>query len=379
MASAAVCQGPAARASMDRKTPKKIYTQKGLGLGGGGSVADMLRDSRWSKLRWHAFRWGGGAACYHRGPHLKFLMWWGRWRRLQTALEHATRYSDPEVVGLLLPVADTGVFVGIVVEVPVMDLWLAAMYAKEMVAIKELDILPAAGNGEPARAREGSDGEPSDSESSTSSSESFGLLSNPLDAKAKKSDVGKRTEGSQSGKRVVGTCVVGVRSAAGHQTRGSGQAEMGTHCCPKSAGRAAGVKSAPRRWRLPAVGGAVRVHGPVQSGPKVVLGGGPVGSRPAARGRLRGRIVTLCAAVPRGCVVTGYAASLVVAAPGTLGNAGVGVMCSCSSHPAPGGWGIGFSSSRAGAWRPGCGEPPCGAMASANGSPRPQCRPPCAP
>ena len=35
------------------------------------------------------------------------------------------------------------------------------------------------------------------------------------------------------------------------------------------------------------MGGAMRVHGRVLGGPKVVLGGGLVGSRPAARGRLR--------------------------------------------------------------------------------------------
>ena len=35
-----------------------------------GTIADMLLDSRWSKLRWHVFRRGGCAACYHRGPHL---------------------------------------------------------------------------------------------------------------------------------------------------------------------------------------------------------------------------------------------------------------------------------------------------------------------
>ena len=66
-------------------------------------------------------------------------MWWGRWRRLQTVLEYATRYNDPEVVGpLLLPVADVGDFVGIVVEVTVGEVWPEAMYAKETVAIKDL-------------------------------------------------------------------------------------------------------------------------------------------------------------------------------------------------------------------------------------------------
>ena len=114
-----------------------------------GSVTDMLRDSRWSKPRLHAFRRGGCAACYHCGPHLRFLMWWGRWRRLQTALEYATRYSDLEVVGpLLLPVVDARDFVGTAVEVSVVDLWLEAMYAKETDAIKDLvkglGTLPAA-------------------------------------------------------------------------------------------------------------------------------------------------------------------------------------------------------------------------------------------
>ena len=37
------------------------------------------------------------------------------------------------------------------------------------------------------------------------------------------------------------------------------------------------------------MGSTVRVHGPIPSGPKVVLDGGSVGSRPAAGGRLRWR------------------------------------------------------------------------------------------
>ena len=37
------------------------------------------------------------------------------------------------------------------------------------------------------------------------------------------------------------------------------------------------------------MGNAVHVHGPVPGGQKVVLGGGSVGSRPAAGGRLRWR------------------------------------------------------------------------------------------
>ena len=64
----------------------------------------LLRGTRWHDLRWHALRRGGAAASYHRKAHVRFLMWWGRWRRLQTALEYATRYDDPEVVGpLVLP------------------------------------------------------------------------------------------------------------------------------------------------------------------------------------------------------------------------------------------------------------------------------------
>ena len=63
-------------------------------------------------------------------------MWWGRWRRLQTALEYATWYGDHEVVvPLLLPVADARDFVGTVAEVPILDLWQATMYAKDSVAI----------------------------------------------------------------------------------------------------------------------------------------------------------------------------------------------------------------------------------------------------
>ena len=104
--------------------PAQPFTERGT---------DMLQHSRWSKLRWNAFRRGGCAACYQRGPHLRFLMGWGRWRRMQRALEYATRYSDPEVVEpLLLPVGDNGDHSGCVVEVPLGHLWPEAMYAKEV-------------------------------------------------------------------------------------------------------------------------------------------------------------------------------------------------------------------------------------------------------
>ena len=275
--------------SADKAQPFAEWGAPGLE----GSVKDWLRDSRWSKFRWHAFRWGGCAVCYHHGPHLRFLMWWGRWRRLQTTLEYATRYSDPEVVGpLLLPMADNGGFVGAVVEVPVMDLWPAAMYAKETVAIKglvkELGTLPAADKCALGRATEGGGNEPSDSNSSTSSSESSGssLESAGSDVAAKKSDVAKRAVGTLSGKRAMGTFVVGVKSTAGRQPRGGGgkrkRGPVGAPA-PKPTGRAASGTAAPKRWRLPAVGGAVRVHGLVPGGPKVVLGGDSVGGRPAAR------------------------------------------------------------------------------------------------
>ena len=55
----------------------------------------LLRDSRWHDVRWHALRRGGAAASYHRKAHVRFFMWCGRWQHLQTALEYATRYSDP--------------------------------------------------------------------------------------------------------------------------------------------------------------------------------------------------------------------------------------------------------------------------------------------
>ena len=218
------------------------------------------------------------------------------WRRLQTALECANRYGDPEVVRpLLLLVTDAGDFVGTVVEVLVMDLWPAAMYAKDTVAIKDLvkdsGTQPATDKCAPERATEGGGDEPSDSDSSTSSSESS-LGSARSDAAAKKSDVGERTVGTHSGKRAVGTFVVGVRSTTGRQPRGGGgerkRGPVGT-LVPRSTGRAASGTTAPKRWTWLAVGGAVRVHGPVPGGPKVVLGGGSVAGRPAARGRLHRR------------------------------------------------------------------------------------------
>ena len=143
----------------DSADPAQPFAERGAS-GLEDTIKDMPRNSRWSHLRWHAFRWGGCAAFYHRGPHLQFLLWWGRWRRLQTALEYATRYADQEVAGpLLLPMADAWDFVGYVLEVPLQDLWLEAMYAKETVAIKDLvkglGAQPTADTREPKRAGDG--------------------------------------------------------------------------------------------------------------------------------------------------------------------------------------------------------------------------------
>ena len=278
--------------------PAQPFAERGA-PGLEASVTDMLRDSRWSKLRWHAFRRGGYAAWYHRGPHLRFLMWWGRRRRLQTALEYATRYTDPEVVGpLVLPVADAGDFVGAVVEVLVVDLWPEAMYAKETVAIKDLvrglGTLLAPDKCAQQRVADDDDGGPSGSNSSASSSGCSGssLESAWSGDAATKSDVGKRTVETHSGKSAVGTFVVGVKSIAGRQPRGGGskrkRGPSGAPASKSTCGATSGT-TPPKRWRLPAVGGAVHVHGPVLGGLKVVLVGDSVGSRHAARGRLRRR------------------------------------------------------------------------------------------
>ena len=259
----------------------------------------MLRSSHWSHLRWHAFRRDGCAACYHRGPHIWFLPWWGRWRRLQTALEYTTRYADPEVVGpLLLPVADAGDFAGSVLEVPLQDLWPGAMYAKESVAIKDLvkglGVPSTADEREPKRAGGGAGDESSGSDSTESSAESSGSSLEPAGsaATATKCSCGVSALRPDRGKRDGGTFVVGGKSAARRRPRGGGakrkRGQAGTSSS-KSAGGDKGVKHAPKRWRLPVVGSTVRVHGPVPSGPKVVLGGGSVGIRPPAGGRLRGR------------------------------------------------------------------------------------------
>ena len=263
------------------------------------TIKNMLRNSRWSHLRWHTFRRGGCAACYHRGPHIRFLLWWGRWRRLQTALEYATRYADPEVVGpLLLLVADAGYFVGSVLEVPLQDLWTRAMYAKESVAIKDLvkglGVPSTAGEREPKGAGGSAGDESSGSDSTESSSGSSGssLESAGSAAAATKRGGGVSAPKPDPGKRDGGTFVVGGKSAAGRRPRGGGakrkRGPAGTSSS-KSAGWEKGVKQAPKRWMLPVVGSTVRVHGPAPSGPKMVLGGRSVGSRPATGGRLRGR------------------------------------------------------------------------------------------
>ena len=240
------------------------------------TIKDMLRNSRWSHLRWHAFRRGGCAACYHRGPHLRFLLWWGRWRRLQMALEYATRYADPEVVGpLLLPVADGGDFVGSVLEVLLQDLWPKAMYAKESVAIKDLvkglDVPPTAGGLESQEAGGGAGDESSSSGSSESSSASSGssiASAGPAAATTKRGG-GSAASRSEPGGRSGGAFVVGDKSAAGRRPRSGGtkrkRGPLGASSA-KSAGGGRGAKPPPKRWRLPVVGGAVRVHGPVPRG-----------------------------------------------------------------------------------------------------------------
>ena len=182
-----------------------------------GSITDMLRVSRWSKLWWHAFRGGVCAACYHRGPHLRFLTWWGRWPRLQTALEYDTRYSDPEIVGpLLLPVADARDF-----------FWLCGGgSSRGPVArghVRQVDGRHqrfGQSVGHPACGRQmcttagpdAEDGESSGSDSSTSSSKSSAssLESARSDNAAAKRDAGKCTVETNSGKHAVSTFVVGV-------------------------------------------------------------------------------------------------------------------------------------------------------------------------
>ena len=59
--------------------------------------ADLLRGHRW-----HSLRRGGAAAAFHRSPNVAYFVWWGRWKRLATALEYALGYSDPAVVGALV-------------------------------------------------------------------------------------------------------------------------------------------------------------------------------------------------------------------------------------------------------------------------------------
>ena len=74
---------------------------------------------------------GGAAAAFHLSPNVSQFFWWGRWRRLATALEYALGYSDLAVVGALGPPWPVGVQAsdgGLVVLLA--DLWGDAMYAK---------------------------------------------------------------------------------------------------------------------------------------------------------------------------------------------------------------------------------------------------------
>ena len=183
-------------------------------------------------------------------------------------------------------------------EVPLQDLWPEAMYAKESVAVRDLvkglGVPPTAGGLESQGAGGVAGDESSSSGSSESSSESSGssLESAGPAAAATKRGGGSAAPRSEPGKRSGGEFVVGGKSTAGRRPRGGGakrkRGPPGASSA-KSAGGARGAKPPPKRWRLPVVGGTVRVHGPVSSGPKVVLGGDSVGNRPAAGSRLRGR------------------------------------------------------------------------------------------
>ena len=232
----------------------------------------MLRNSRWSHLRWHAFRRGGCAACYHRGPHIWFLVWWGRWRRLQTALEYATRYTDPEEVGpLLLPVADAGDFAGSVLEVPIQKLWPGAMYAKESVAIKELvkglGVPSTTGEGEPKGAGGGAGDESSDSDSTESSSESSGSSLEPTGSATTttKRSGGGSAPGPDLGKRDGGTFVVGGKSAAGPRPRAGGPKRKRARLAPRLPSQRVGTRALNRQqsgggcllWAVPYVSTAL--------------------------------------------------------------------------------------------------------------------------
>ena len=92
--------------------------------------ADLLRDSPYSGHRWHSPRRGGAAAAFHRSPNVAYFIWWGRWKRLATALEYALGYSDPAVVGaLVLPWPVGGQAPGERLAVLRADLWGDPMYA----------------------------------------------------------------------------------------------------------------------------------------------------------------------------------------------------------------------------------------------------------
>ena len=98
--------------------------------------ASLLRDSPYADHRWHSLWRAGAAAAFHRSPNVPYFGWWGRWRRLATALEYALGYSDPMVVGALelpWPVGDQTADGGRVVLLA--DLWGDAMCAKSEKSI----------------------------------------------------------------------------------------------------------------------------------------------------------------------------------------------------------------------------------------------------
>ena len=87
-------------------------------------MAELLADTPFSKSTWHGLSRGGAAAAYHRSPVVAYFIWWSRWKRFATALEHALGYSDLSMVGpLYLPCPGAAPFAGGDNVWDVVDIW----------------------------------------------------------------------------------------------------------------------------------------------------------------------------------------------------------------------------------------------------------------
>ena len=250
--------------------------------------ADLLRVSPYSDHRWHSLRRPGAAAAFHRSPNVAYFVWWGRWKRLATALEYGLGYSDPAVVGaLVLPWPVGGQTPGERLAVLLADLWGDPMYANPerkspkasleiaapvpagpVVSLPDMDVAPHQGEMDDVESDSDSSSVPSESSASAvSTASACGSTAKP----APPADPGERPPQFTPG---TGPQVGGgkrrLRSKGAGKTPRSGAVEVDGDGKPR-----------PKR-RVVGLGGPISVQRHHAASAKVGLGNAKV-RRPASK------------------------------------------------------------------------------------------------